>query len=362
MLTFWQSVGQFTLLIAVGLALRLIGRVDQSHGRVISALIVNLTLPATGLVNLQDVSLEPKDFILPAACLVSAMAMLPVAWVFCRGIQPAPLRQLLICTFPGFSIGQFGLPLMAGKYQRLGVEYALLFDIGNSIVVFVFSYAFLFVMNPSANTRPLHDAESLETLETHDGAPCSFADGFQVAPRNASGSFVDVREHGASASHVSKCVVAGAVCRKLLGSMPLWGYFIGLVLALTGLKIPDTLRIMVFEPLAAANAMLVSVMLGVFLMGTTDFGRIRLIMLVTVCRLVMAVVFAGIAWLCLFSADFHGAFRGTMIGCFFLPPAMVLLPFAVEFGLDGEMATLILSVNSVTAVLSLLLMQMLVTF
>jgi len=359
---------QFGLLVACGWILRLSRRLCQENASVLSALILNLTLPAASFIGLQGVMLGPANLLIVAIGFVSSLFLLPFAWYATKHVEDVQQKNLLACHCLGYSVGQFGLPLFEGMYGKDGLETGLLFDLGNRIVVFLFVYAYLFVTSGTVVNEEEPEATSSESGPRGSRDTRLFRT-MSSGPRRTMGSIggtaqdvlgmTEVQEEGFwSAKHDSRRRVAWAVGKKVLMSVPLWGCVLGVVFS--GLKVQLDKEYIVpsLTSLGRANSVLVCVTLGVFVSLQSEWARIKLVLWVIAVRFVGMLIMAIGTFYFLRALHYDFAVRDSAVQCLLLPPSMGMLAFAVEFNMDAELSTLMLSLSCIVSMGAIIIMEM----
>lgn len=351
---------QFGLLVACGWILRVTRRLCQENASVLSALILNLTLPAASFIGLQGVMLGPANLVIVALGFLSSLFLMPFAWFATKDVEDPQQKSLLQCHCLGYSVGQFGLPLFEGMYGKDGLETGLLFDLGNRIVVFLFVYAYLFVTsgtivneadeNPSsASSRPraMGSGDHRRTMGSISGTAQDVL------------GMAEVQEEGFfSAKHDSRRLVAWAVGKKVIMSVPLWGCVLGVVFSGLQVQLDKEYIVPSLTALGRANSVLVCVTLGVFVSLQSEWARIKLVLWVIGVRFVGMLIMAVGTFYLLRALNYDFAVRDSAVQCLLLPPSMGMLAFAVEFNMDAELSTLMLSLSCILSMGAIIVMEM----
>ena len=133
----------FLLIIAGGYGLKRIHFFSESDNRLISKIVLNLTLPCAVITSFatgfqRDTSL----YYIVAIGLAANGIMFLVGGLLARK-QDRCCKYLYGLTIPGYSIGTFIIPFAQSFVGPAGVVVACMFDIGNSLMCTGFTYAIL---------------------------------------------------------------------------------------------------------------------------------------------------------------------------------------------------------------------------
>lgn len=259
--------------------------VRQRDGNTLSAIVLNVTLPALVLSTLPEVEIEPSMAVVPFLAIVqNAVVFLIALFVFRR--EPGPRRGLLLICSIGFNNGLFAFPIVGGIWGSEAVAILAIFDIGNAVVLLGVNYA----------------------------VGAFFAEG---------------REAVASGETLA------TVAKSLATSAPLIALAVALLLNWSSISLLPVLT----EPigmLAAANTGLVLLLLGVFQSFDVRAWEPRTLFRVYAVRYIPGLL-CGLA-LFLFS-DYSELVRKVLLVAFALPVGMSVIPFSVRFGFDVRLAT-----------------------
>ena len=123
----------YAIFIALGYALVSIGVLPRASGRVLSALMVCVTLPASIIVGLNGHAVAVEDLrflVLGVLCNVVALG---ASWAFARRWE-GDRGALAMVSVSGCNVGGFALPLASGLLPGRALVQMAVFDIGNSIM------------------------------------------------------------------------------------------------------------------------------------------------------------------------------------------------------------------------------------
>jgi predicted permease len=126
-------------IIALGFLLKKYGFLTEQEGKTISKFLMHTTFPALMLVSMIRVEFTPSLFLLPLFCIGFCGLMLTVAW-FWFGNYSNELRGVLTMGAGTANVGLFGFPIIEGLFGKEALVYAVMYDIGNTIIAFGIVY------------------------------------------------------------------------------------------------------------------------------------------------------------------------------------------------------------------------------
>lgn len=233
--------GTLVFLIVLGYALKCIGLFKQEDSKLLSKIMIYVTLPAI-LINAMrdfrlDVNLLSMMFLNIAFCSVMAV----VGWFAGKKEDPLSHAMYTVCS-SGFNIGSFAMPFIQFILPA-GMTSVVMFDVGNSIMCCGGVY-------------------SVASMATHP------EDKFSLK----------------------------IVGKTLLHSFPFVLYMVLLGLNLLGVKFPEKIY-QVADIVAGGNAVIVMLMLGIlFEVKLTPKARRQVFEIVAI-RVATGAVLALLAWL-----------------------------------------------------------------
>ncbi|WP_370728011.1 AEC family transporter [Fibrella arboris] len=277
-------------LVGLGFSLRHWRIISEQDGKVLSRLLMYTTFPALMIVSTLRVPLTPSLLAIPLVSISLGAALLVLAW-FGFAKQPVRVRAVLTMGIGAFNIGLFGFPIVEGIWGRDAMVYAVLYDIGNTVVIFGIVYPVGYY----------------------------FASGGKGAP------------------------AVGALLRRVLRLPPLLGMLVGLTLNGLAVDVPPVL-FETLDTLAKANKPLVLLLLGIYLSFQLDRAQQFAIV-----RLLLLRYLAGFAAIALLYAVLPTAslLRTTITVCILLPVGMTILPFSDEFDFDSRVAGTLVNLSLV---------------
>ncbi len=277
-------------IVGLGFSLKHWGIVSEQDGKVLSRILMHTTFPALMIVSTLRVPLTLNLLAIPFVSIALGIALLLLAW-FGFAKQPVRLRAVLTMGVGAFNIGLFGFPIVEGIWGRDALVYAVLYDIGNTLVIFGIIYPIGFY----------------------------FASGGVEKPP------------------------VGAIVRRVLRLPPFLGMLLGLTLNLLSLDMPGVL-FDALDVLAKANKPLVLLLLGIYLSfqleKTQQFAILRLLAL----RYASGLLAIAVLYLVLPAPTL---LRTTLTVCILLPIGMTVLPFSDEFDFDSRVAGTLVNLSLV---------------
>jgi predicted permease len=277
-------------IVGLGFSLKHWGIVSEQDGKVLSRILMHTTFPALMIVSTLRVPLTAHLIAIPLISIVFGSALLLVAWFgFAR--QPVRLRAVLTMGIGAFNIGLFGFPIVEGIWGRDALVYAVLYDIGNTMVIFGIIYPIGYYFATGGEKRP----------------------------------------------------PVGAIVRRVLRLPPFLGMLLGLTLNLLSVDLNPVL-FDALDVLAKANKSLVLLLLGIYLSfqleKTQQFAILKLLALRYACGLTaIAVLYLVLPAPTLL--------RTTLTVCILLPIGMTVLPFSDEFDFDSRVAGTLVNLSLV---------------
>jgi malate permease and related proteins len=279
------------LIIGLGWILRraVLGEEDV---RSLVRLVFTVTLPALVVHSLGRAQLEPSLGLLPVIAVTYGVGMAALAvLVIFRGRDRKERGQAAMLV-PGMNIGLFAYPFVEGVLGTGALKYLGMYDVGVAFIAF--------------------------------GVALGIASHF-ARPESP----IDLR----------------GIFRSLARSMPVVAYVVSLAIGMTGLHFPGPV-LDVAAMLARANMPLALLILGMVLDFEPGAGRWGDIARVLGTRygVGLAVGLALYAWL-----PFDATFRAVVLICMILPPPLIYISYAAQFGYNRSFVGLVLNLANVTS-------------
>lgn len=275
-------------IILLGFLLKKYDFVTEKDGKTISRFLMHTTFPALMIVSTARVQLDPELFLIPLFCIGFCVIMLSIAW-FWFSNYTNDLRGVLTMGAGTANVGLFGFPIIEGLFGKEALVYAVMFDIGNTLIAFGVVY-------------PLGRF---------------FASG------------------GSAAGLDWK-----AILKRVFSLPPFLGLFVGLSINALSIPMPPLL-FDALDVLAKGNKPLVLLLMGVYLSFNLDKNQLKAISKVLSIRYAVGLSMVAILYFCLPSS----LMQSVLIICVLLPLGMTILPFSDEMNFDSRIAGTLLNIS-----------------
>ena len=151
----------FLFMIALGFVLKRIGLFSLDDSGVLSKIVLKITLPMAIISNFKG--LELNSSFLVAIMIGFAVHFLAIAVVLLvTKNKPAEQRAFYIINTSGYNIGLCTLPYMSSFFAAEAVALVCMFDVGNAIMCFGFTFAI--AMMVSKGKGNVNKKEIVKTL------------------------------------------------------------------------------------------------------------------------------------------------------------------------------------------------------
>jgi predicted permease len=280
-----------TLVIALGWVVKRF-LIDERGAQALVRLVFNVTLPALVIATFDKASLEPSLALLPVIAVAYGLLMAGLGTLALFRTRPRKERGQLSMLLPGFNIGLFAYPLVEASLGTGALKYLAMFDVGVAFVTFGVAYA----------------------IASHF---------------SREGKRLDLARAG----------------RQLVQSVPFVVYLLAVLLRVAGIHLP-ALLLDVSGVLARANMPLSLLVLGMYLGYDTRPGQWKEIGSVLGTRYLLGLA-AGVALFLLL--PFDATFRTIVLVCLVLPPPLIDISYAVQFGYDVRFVGLLLNVANLAS-------------
>ena len=125
--------GCFAAIIVLGMALRKLGVFRETDFRVLSTIVIKITLPATIISSFAGQNIDPSMLTLAAIGLGGGLLYLLLGLLL-NLRNGKDRRAFEMLNLPGYNIGNFTLPFVQSFLGPVGVITTSLFDTGNAVV------------------------------------------------------------------------------------------------------------------------------------------------------------------------------------------------------------------------------------
>ena len=291
--------GCFAAIIVLGITLRRLGVFKETDFRVLSTIVIRITLPATIIYSFAGQSIDPSMLTIAAIGLGGGILYLLLGYLL-NLRSGRDLQAFEMLNLPGYNIGNFTLPFVQSFLGPVGVITTSLFDTGNAVVCLGGAYG--------------------------------------VASSIKAGGRFDLRRVG-----------------KALGtSVPFLCYIIVVSLNLLHIRLPSSV-IECAGIIANANAFMAMLMIGVGFRISANREQIGSMVRILSVRYAVSIV---LALLCYFVLPFDLAVRQTLVILVFAPIGSAIPAFTAELGGDVGLSS---AINSISIVISIVVIVTLLT-
>ena len=287
----------YVLLIVLGYALKRAGFFGREDYRLMSRIMINITLPCTIVRAFSGFSRDPQMFLIVGISFMCSMLPPILMYLATPGVDTR-LRAYRMINIGGYNIGCFSLPLIEAFFGSTGVVAAGMFDVGNAVMMTGGAYALTSTLLKTGG----------ETRES-----------------------------------------AGDILMKFLKSAPFDTYLIVFLLMALNVQLPEAVYTLV-QPAANANAFIAMLMIGMMFEPAGDRTKLTEAARELGVRYAIAAVFA---LACYFLTPFHLVIRQTLAVLCFAPLSSLAPIYTDRCHSDTALASF---TNSVSIAVSLVLM------
>lgn len=287
----------YVLVIMLGYLLKRAGFFGKDDHRLMSKIMVNITLPCTIIQAFDGFERDTKMFIIVGIGFICAF--MPILLMYLTtGRLEKRLRAYRMMNIGGYNIGCFSLPLVQAFFGNTGVVAACMFDTGNAIMMTGGAYAM-------TSTLLRTGGEERESV--------------------------------------------GDVLLKFVKSLPFDAYMMMILLAALGVKIPSVVFTLT-RPAGQANAFVAMLMIGMMFEPAGDRALLRETARELVWRYLFAAASAALVFFC---TPFELVVRQTLCIVCFAPLSSLAPIYTDRCHSDTALASF---TNSVSIAVSLIVM------
>lgn len=287
----------YVLVIMLGYLLKRAGFFGKDDHRLMSKIMMNITLPCTIIQAFDGFERDAKMFIIVGIGFICAFVPILLMYLTTGRVEKR-LRAYRMLNIGGYNIGCFSLPLVQAFFGNTGVVAACMFDTGNAIMMTGGAYAM-------TSTLLRTGGEERESI--------------------------------------------GDVLLKFVKSLPFDAYMMMILLAALGVKIPSVVFTLT-RPAGQANAFVAMLMIGMMFEPAGD----RALLCETARELVWRYLFAAAsAALVFFCTPFELVVRQTLCIVCFAPLSSLAPIYTDRCHSDTALASF---TNSVSIAVSLIVM------
>lgn len=127
------NAGGLFLIILLGFFIKRIGLLSKADGSTLSVIVLNLTLPATIIINLAKLGLRADLFLMIIIAIGVSVLQIFLGWLTSRK-QAVLEQEFTMYMASGFNIGNFTMPFVQ-SFLPVGIPLISMFDLGNSIML-----------------------------------------------------------------------------------------------------------------------------------------------------------------------------------------------------------------------------------
>lgn len=144
----------FVIIILVSYLFKKFGIFKADDRKFLSNMLININLPCVIINGFKDFQFEPAFGIAIALGLIINLVAVAVGY-FVSMKKEDDAKKLQMMTCGGYNIGIFTVPFVSSFLSSTAVVSALMFDIGNAIVVFGTSAAIVTALVNKEKTNPV---------------------------------------------------------------------------------------------------------------------------------------------------------------------------------------------------------------
>lgn len=287
----------YVLVIMLGYLLKRAGFFSKDDHRLMSKIMVNITLPCTIIQAFDGFERDTKMFIIVGIGFICAFVPILLMYLTTGRVEKR-LRAYRMLNIGGYNIGCFSLPLVQAFFGNTGVVAACMFDTGNAIMMTGGAYAM-------TSTLLRTGGEERESI--------------------------------------------GDVLLKFVKSLPFDAYMMMILLAALGVKIPSVVFTLT-RPAGQANAFVAMLMIGMMFEPAGDRALLRETARELVWRYLFAAASAALVFFC---TPFELVVRQTLCIVCFAPLSSLAPIYTDRCHSDTALASF---TNSVSIAVSLIVM------
>ena len=287
----------YVLVIMLGYLLKRAGFFGKDDHRLMSKIMVNITLPCTIIQAFDGFERDAKMFIIVGIGFICAFMPILLMYLTTGRVEKR-LRAYRMLNIGGYNIGCFSLPLVQAFFGNTGVVAACMFDTGNAIMMTGGAYAM-------TSTLLRTGGEERESV--------------------------------------------GDVLLKFVKSLPFDAYMVMILFAALGVKIPSVVFTLT-RPAGQANAFVAMLMIGMMFEPAGDRALLRETARELVWRYLFAAASAALVFFC---TPFELVVRQTLCIVCFAPLSSLAPIYTDRCHSDTALASF---TNSVSIAVSLIVM------
>ncbi|MFD3275367.1 AEC family transporter [Aquirufa echingensis] len=131
--------GSALIIIGIGYLLKSLKFIEPQDAKSISKFLMHTTFPALVFTTMLKVKLSAALGWLPLIAMLFGFLSSYIGFLFFKKEAPTH-RGILTMGSAGWNLGLFAYPLIEGIWGWEGLTYAIMFDLGNSVINFMVNY------------------------------------------------------------------------------------------------------------------------------------------------------------------------------------------------------------------------------
>lgn len=293
------KAGGFILIIIIGFTLKTKGICRQEHGRFLSTIIMNITLPCSLLSSINNLAITPI-LLVALGCGFFGNVVTNLSGYLMQKKEAPMTKALSMINSSGYNIGTFTLPFVQSFFPASLIGYVCLFDTGNALMCLGGTYSVASTVVAS------DEKQSFKTI-----------------------------------------------AKKLFSSIPFCTYIILFFLSLFHIAIPK--QVLTVTSIAGnANPFLAMLMIGILLEVKLDLSQIKLIKKILLNRYAATL---GLSLIVYFILPIDITVKKMIILCLCSPVSSVAPVFSNRLGSNSPVPS---AINSLSIIISIFIMTILI--
>lgn len=359
---------------------------QKKYIMLLSKILIYVTIPATLFRTMSNVRKMPWDGLyLLLCCLVYECTVAALGALIFHRVE-RKYRGVTVGSSVSFAIGMFFFGIMENLAGDRGVMYLAFFDVPNAFFVYVgqpliFHYlsipedkkkkedkveavddtassvltaavddgAAVVELDAVDNGSAVLQSESPEDIEAAKEAPDHSAED-TTASTNTEGSISNSSQEGAAAAEEDEEEWSPKTfAKRLVGNMSLWGIIVGLILGLTGVRLPTIVTNFINIP-ANGNSCVSYLLIGLYL--DINLGTLRKLWKYALCSLALRYgvgITVGVVLYFTLGTLFSPLARLIVLVGFCMPLPASVTALAAENGVDSSLPAFVTNLTFIVS-------------